>query len=88
VVCDGFSWLNYVRFCLRFSAYARRRYGAVDTHADNAWQLLKVALGFTHPSFSFWFYLLVGAHDSVVVKAYTASRKVTGSSPDEVDFLN
>lgn len=24
-----------------FSAYARRRYGAVNTHADNAWQLLK-----------------------------------------------
>jgi hypothetical protein len=57
IVCDSFSWHNCVGFCFRFSAYARRRYGAVDTHADNAWQLLKVPLGFIHLSFSFCFYV-------------------------------
>jgi hypothetical protein len=29
-----------------------------------------------------------GARGSIVVKHYVASRKVTGSSPYEVDFLN
>jgi hypothetical protein len=32
--------------------------------------------------------LFRGARCSVVVKALSASRKVTGSSPNEVNFLN
>jgi hypothetical protein len=50
--------------------------------------LLLILLLCLHDSFISALAFLLGARGSVVVKALAASRKVAGSSLDEVDFLN